>query len=265
MLGTFVEVSVQDNVSDKALADISNSMFAAISGVEQEMGFHHFDSALSFINRHAVERKVAISSDMYQVINTALTLSKLTQGRYDITVSPALIKQQLLPDYHYQFNANADWQSIQLDQQQIWFEQPVIIDLGGIAKGFAVDKAIAAANDCEAVVNAGGDMKMTHWQDKTVSIRLPNSSLAESYELLMQSAAVASSGHDFLTDNTQHIVDPKGRINVDFNLNVSVFADSCMLADALTKVVYLEGDSEPLLSQFNAIACRFDKQGLLER
>ena len=199
-----------------------------------------------------------ISEDMYQVLNQALMLSQLTQGLYDITMTPKLIERKILPDLGYHYSPTSTWQDIRLDENEIYFRQPLILDLGGIAKGFAVDKAVAAAQECDVIVNAGGDLKMTHWQDKTASIRLPQSPIEKQVTVPMQAAALASSGHYFQQQDVMAIIDPTGQIKADRDVSVSVFAESCMLADALTKVVYLENNVDSLLSDLNATAMRFD-------
>jgi thiamine biosynthesis lipoprotein len=258
MLGTFVEVSVQDTVSEKALIAITTRIFDVIAKVERAMSFHDPKSELSDINRYAHLHPVPISKEMHQVLNQALMLSELTQGRYDITMTPKLIERKILPDQGYQYSPTSTWQDIQLDEREIYFRQPLILDLGGIAKGFAVDQAVAAAQECDVIVNAGGDLKMSHWQDKTASIRLPQSPIEKQVTVPMQAASLASSGHYFQQQDVMAIIDPTGQIMPDRDVSVSVFAESCMLADALTKVVYLDNNVEGLLSDFNATAMRFD-------
>lgn len=263
LLGTFVEVSVQDNVSDKALINLTDRVFDEISLIERSMSFHDVGSELSKINRIASQQPVTISENMHQVLKQALTLSDLTQGRYDVSIAPKLVEQHLLPNHGYQAVVNANWQDIDLQRDKIYFKNPLILDLGGIAKGFAVDKAVSTAEGCEITVNAGGDLKMSHWQGKAASIRLPKSPIEKQFAVPMQAASLASSGHYFLEKNTMAIIDPIGDTKPDTERSVSVFAESCMLADALTKVVYLDNNVESLLSNLSASAMQFNHQGLI--
>lgn len=260
MLGTFVEVSVQDKVSDKSLIQLTNTLFKQIEIVEGLMNFHNTESELSYINRHAHLNPVSISADMVIVITQALTLSQLTEGLYDISIAPKLIASGLLPDYGYEVDPTAHWQDIILDDNNVYFQKPLIIDLGGIAKGYAVDKAVAAAQGCEVIVNAGGDLKMSHWQNKLASVRVPYSVTGKTVDIPMQASALATSGHYFL-DGKVAIIDPKNKQKIDEDISISIFAESCMLADALTKVAFLYQESQPIFSALQASVLCLNRHG----
>ncbi|PHS69176.1 MAG: hypothetical protein COB23_07455 [Methylophaga sp.] len=261
LLGTFVEVFVQDNVSDKALVEQSNAIFKQIEQIEGLMSFHTKDSELSLINQQAHQQPVAMSQEMTEVIQQVLELSALTQGVYDVSIASQLITSGILPDHDFNIDPLASWKDIIVDNNDIYFIRPLVIDLGGIAKGYAVDKAIAAADDnCHVVVNAGGDLKMTHWQNQLVSIRVPYSKSGKVVDVAMQSAALATSGHYFL-DGKVAIINAQTKQKVDQDISISVFADSCMVADALTKVAFLYEDSAAIFSAFKAKALRLDWHG----
>ncbi len=261
LLGTFVEVTVQDDVSDKALIEQSNAVFKEIEHIESTMSFHNKYSELSFINRYAHRRPVSMSKDMSKVINQALVLSYLTKGVYDISVAPDLVSSGLLPDHDYDVDPHASWQDVVIISERIHFNRPLTLDLGGIAKGYAVDKAVAAADgNCQVIVNAGGDLKMSHWQNQHASIRVPDSTSGQTIDIPMQAAAVATSGHYFL-DGDIAIVNANTKQKVDDDISVSVFSNSCMLADALTKVDFLYEGSASIISAFQAKTFRMDRSG----
>jgi len=113
-----------------------------------------------------------------------------------------------------------------------------MIDLGGIAKGYAVDKAIELVpDDVEACVNAGGDLRFTHWQHQTVGIKHGQTEPTTS-SMTMLAPAIATTS-TYYQDGLSHIVNPKdGCLQNDVH-TYSVFAPSCVLADGFTKLACL--------------------------
>lgn len=274
LLGTYVEVSITADVANQVLLEMSDAAFAEIEQIQQLMGFHDPDTELSQLNRKAHLKPCHVSPHMVKVIGQALQLSELSEGVFDITIAPELIKQGLLPEANQQVSGN--WENIQLEDDQLYFNQPLLIDLGGIAKGYAVDCALAVCNlEADVVINAGGDLRMSHWQDKQVAIRHPELESGEMISVDMQNTALATSAPYFVEEQkpfgmTAGIKDDmKGGMNngqkssmicpfsrqpVNYQQSVSVFAPSCMLADALTKVAVLERHFEPVLQTFGAEA-----------
>ena len=268
LLGTYVEVQLAGDMSQDALLELSSAMFAAIEHVETLMSFHNPDSELSLLNRTAHQRSWAVSDEMQQVLNQALLLSEVTDGLYDISIAPELVRNGLLPDHGEQSCAEASWLDISLHDGRVKFACPLQLDLGGIAKGFAVDQAMAVLpEDVVAIVNAGGDLRMSHWQHQPVSIRIPGQQ-HEAVELEMQAPAVATSACYYLDGNQgagSAIFSKQSRQLVLKNTSYSVFADSCMLADALTKVVYLAPQETDWLKQFNASAMVLDESACVQQ
>jgi thiamine biosynthesis lipoprotein len=136
----------------------------------------------------------------------------------------------------------------------------MLIDLGGIAKGFAVDQAIYALRrgGCtEAVVNVGGDLRRFGPEPRVVHLRR-RASVVPLAELRCGAVATSSPhaerpGH--LAQPIGCIIDPRRRRPWDGLGSVTVAARSCVLADALTKVAALAGPvCQPLLARFGAQA-----------
>lgn len=274
LLGTYVEVSIFADIDNQALFEMSNAAFAEIEQIQQLMGFHDPETELSQLNRKAHLKPCHISPQMVKVIGQALELSKLTEGVFDITIAPELIKQGLLPDVHQHVSGN--WRDIQLESDQIYFNQPLLIDLGGIAKGYAVDCALAVCDrEADVVINAGGDLRMSHWQDQQIAIRHPELESGEMISVDMQNTALATSAPYFVEDQQSFAMEggitrdmkgggnngpksamicPFSRQPVNYQQSVSVFAPSCMLADALTKIAVLEPHFEPVLQTLGAEA-----------
>ena len=120
------------------------------------------------------------------------------------------------------------------------FARALLVDLGGIAKGYAVDRAMALIPaDIGACVNAGGDLRMSHWRQEHFEVRVPGSPPRAPIRLPMRNAAVASS-IGCPGDHLGMIIDPHKRRPVGDARSYSVFAASAMRADALTKIACLD-------------------------
>ena len=260
-MGTFVEVSLAGDYSDDDLIELSQQAFAAIDAVDAAMSFHCPDSELSRLNKLAFQQSVEVSQAMQHVLECALDLSARTQGVFDVSVAPQLVSRGLLPNHNFSEVANGCWKDIELCDGRVRFHEPVLLDFGGIAKGYAVDRVfdLLEFNELSVVVNAGGDMRMSHWQGEKVAVRHP-ANPGQLVELAMRRQSVATSGHYFLNSSSDKITDESApaivarqtglevRTQAQFETNdelvafdgsVSVFSDSCMLADALTKVAML--------------------------
>jgi thiamine biosynthesis lipoprotein len=127
----------------------------------------------------------------------------------------------------------------------------VRIDLGGIAKGFAVDRAIDVLRDHgmpSGLVNAGGDLAVFGSRPETVHIRDPRDPSRLMLRVELENRALASSGHGFdpfrsASPAGSAVIDPRTGEPAQTIIAATVLAPSCMMADALTKVVMVAGPS----------------------
>ncbi|HEY4911164.1 MAG TPA: FAD:protein FMN transferase [Methylomirabilota bacterium] len=143
--------------------------------------------------------------------------------------------------------------------------------MGGIAKGFAVDRAIAclrASGVPQGLVNAGGDLAAFGEDASVVLIRDPRHPGRELCRIDLMYAALASSGgridlfESAATDS--EILDPETRAPACGIRGATVRAPSCMIADALTKVVMLTGEpATALLARYGASALFVSENGEL--
>ncbi len=262
LLGTTVSVRVHGLAPSLAHAAI-DAAFAAVCGVHEAMSFHESDSEVSRLNRDAQRTPVAVSDGTYAVITHALTMSALTDGAFDITVAPLLVARGHLPRplQAPEPDGNANWRDIELLAGcQIRFRRPLWIDLGGIAKGFAVDRAmeaIQAFRPMRACANAGGDLRIagTGAERVRLDVRRGDDDSVAVIDLANGSLASSQSNR-----GGPH-VDPNRRMR-ERSQFVSVTAPRCMHADALTKVVMAQGAcSTRTLAAFGARAVVHDAEG----
>lgn len=278
-LGTLVSIRVDDPeghevdaMRDTQVQAAIDAAFAAVAEVHRLMSFHCPDSDVSRLNRHAHRKSVAVSAWTYRVIERGLEIASASGGLFDFTVAADLVAAGMLPtpdgsDILPQRNSDrASYPDVRLDEGRcIRFGRPLWIDLGGIAKGFAVDCAVGALRErgVEAgSVNAGGDIRVFGPSAETIWVRQPGDPRKVRPLVELHDAAVATSASYFSRRPSARadefmtaIVDPLSGRSRGPALSVSVRAADCMTADALTKVVTIsEDDEHPALAHFGASA-----------
>jgi thiamine biosynthesis lipoprotein len=141
-----------------------------------------------------------------------------------------------------------------LDDHQVVTTAPLYLDLGGIAKGAAVDRAVEALRTHGATlgcVNAGGDLRVFGDQAQPIYVRDPSAPHRMTHVGDLQDGALATSG-DY---RVQHLFHPDSGRPLATPRSFSVMAPRCAVADALTKVYALTGNAQhPALRAFNAYA-----------
>jgi len=272
LLGTIVEITARSRRKQDAERAIGDA-FAAISVVQRRMSFHDRNSTLSRLNAEAFARPISVDGKTFQVLGVARDLYLLSDGVFDPTIAPCLERTGFLPRFFGGSVGNGvSFADVELLQgNRVRFRRTgVRLDLGGIAKGFAVDEAITAlraASIESGLVNAGGDLRAFGAHPFPVEIRHPRHPESTLAALLVGNRAVATSAHYFADRlrpgaRTGPFVNPCfGQLQGDL-LSVTVTAPSAMLADALTKVVMLGPAQSPtLLRQLSAAALVFDSKG----
>lgn len=255
LLGTYVEISVP-----RSGAHAADAAFDAIEEVQRLMSFHSEESDVARLRRARCGTKVDIAPQTMRVLATALELYRATDGLFDIAIGSALVRNGFLP--RPAGYSDVEWTGTSADLQlgpgnSATCHRPMLIDLGGIAKGFAVDQALEVLKRfgiSSALVNAGGDMRAMGTMDHPVLIRRSSGALQGAY--MLRDAALASSDN-LLTRRrkwgrlcTPHIGRDRRSLRAD--AAVSVVAPQCMTADAMTKVAMTD----------RSLACRLlDAQG----
>ena len=250
LLGTFVEITAEGESAEAVNAAVEEA-FAAVERVQGLMSFHEQTSDVTRLNREAGRRVVRVHPWTYEVLDAAQQLHAASQGAFDITIAPHLQRWGYLPDYVGAVSIAADQSAIALlPGNGVWFHRPVQIDLGGIAKGFAVDKAIEAmqmAGVTGGLVNAGGDLRVFGPEASTVHVRRPDAPGRMLPLVKLSNAAVATSANYFARKQVHGcrvtpLVNPQTGRSCNSTRSVSVQAPTCLWADALTKVVMLQGE-----------------------
>lgn len=236
LLGTIVAIAA--DAPPAALDDA----FAAIERVHAVMSAQRAESDISRINREAHAHPVPVDAWTFEVLAEALRLSAATGGAFDVVI-PA---------------AGARYTDIVLEDGMVRLRRPARLDVSGIAKGFAVDRAVDQLKRYGAragSVNAGGDLRFVGSVDR-VQVRAARTSFR--LPALPYSAYATFSGEYGAT-----LYDPRKGAAGTLDWSVTVAAATCLLADALTKVIALLGPVPEVLSRFGVVAFAVDAAGRL--
>jgi FAD:protein FMN transferase len=263
LLGTFVEIAVAGETFEAAEAAVDRA-FSAVATVHRLMTFHETDSDVSRLNRDAAAGAVCVHDWTYRVLEAAGDLYRRSGGVFDIAVAPALQRLGLLPGVPCLLFApgNAHDRIQLLPDNRVRFADPSVkVDLGGIAKGFAVDRAVEALRRhgaAEGLVNAGGDLRVFGPRSHLIDIRDPRQPDRPLCRVALADAALASSGRRFDPVRSHHVlnsavIDPSTAMPVRSITGATVCAPCCVIADALTKVVMNAAEAAgPMLEHYGA-------------
>jgi thiamine biosynthesis lipoprotein len=203
-------------------------------------------------------------------LKSAQEFSSNTDGIFDVTIAEQLVKWSYLPRCRARFGRGS-WRDIILETAgQVRFRRSLLIDFGGIAKGFAVDRAVEILKRkrvMAGIVNAGGDLRVFGSASQLVHLRHPKQPHRAAGAVRLRERAIATSGIYFARTKKRGrclspILDARtGRAACDF-ISVTVGAADCLTADALTKVVFgLRERAAPLLAWYSADALLLEQDG----
>jgi thiamine biosynthesis lipoprotein ApbE len=261
-MGTSVEVEAygRDEAARRAAID---EAFGAMAEVDRLMSNYRDDSELSLVNRTAANQAVRVSDPMLSVLEAAQNVSSMSGGAFDITVGPLVRlwgfhdKKPHLPtpaelaavrplvDYHHLI--------IDSPQHTVRFARPgVELDLGGIAKGFAVELAANTLRrrGLDGFVDAGGNQYLlgkppgkSTW---TIGIKNPDRpdqvlGVVETSETSVSTSANYANFVEIDGRKYGHILDPHTLQPSEAALSVTTFSRDGTIADALSKAPFVLG------------------------
>jgi thiamine biosynthesis lipoprotein len=239
VLGTIVSIRAE------ATEDAVRAAFATIATVHRLMSAQSDASDLARINRHAHRQVVSVHPWTFRVLRAAAALSRTTQGAFDVTLR----------------RLGASFRDIQLlANNQVRLRRRARLELDGIAKGFAVDRAVGTLRALGArsgTVNAGGDLRVFGDFEPTIKVRLPGNPRFAVPVCNARGESVATSSGYF----GSALQDARDGRALCSNYSITVRAPSCMLADGLTKAVAALGPQPALLQRYHASAYLLDAKG----
>ena len=260
LLGTFVEVAADPDMAiDAALA--------AIERVHRLMSAHELDSDISRINRFAHLAPVEVADWTALVLERALFWSRRSKGAFDIVrAGQRAIQCGNLPRHADQSPPEAaHWTWLEVQGLSVRLRKAACLDVGGIAKGFAVDRAIDALRraGCErGLVNAGGDLRVYGPEAFDIEMADPSTRRSVRTVELSNAAFATSAGLPLGTSGLSF--DHLGGTNPNW-ISISVLSRTACDADALTKIVWnMSHGAERLLEEIGASAFGYSRTGQVE-
>ena len=265
IMGTRIHVELQaaDQAQGKLWTDL---VMTEMHRIDHVFSPYKESSELSRLNRLAGQRWVAVSDEMMAMLERAARVSAMTEGAFDITYASIGryydYRQGKAPDSKLVRDklAAIDYRHVELDRQskRVRYQNAhVYVDLGGIAKGYAVDRAITLLKEAgvtQASVAAGGDSRIIGDRDGqpwNVGVKHPRRDDRMSVLLPLVDTAVSTSGdyeRYFETDGVRyhHILDPAtGRSAADA-WSVTILGPEAMLTDGLSTSVFVLGPERGL-------------------
>lgn len=260
IMGTVIRVELwHDNqdTANKAIASVMDEMHR----IDRLMSPYKKSSALSQINKEAAHKAVRIDTELFDLIAQSLYFSKLTNGAFDITFSSV----GHLYDYRKKIHPSdkqikqnlkrLNYRHIILDSQAntIRFAIPgVSIDLGGIAKGYAVDTSIALLKEAgikHAIITAGGDSRVIgdrRGRPWIIGIKDPRKSHAVKGTIPLVHSALSTSGdyERYFVKNGEHfhhILRPDTGKSARQLRSVTIIGSDATTTDALSTSVFVLG------------------------
>lgn len=245
-----------------------DAAFKEIATVHRLMSFHEPSSDVSRLNAHADRLPVTVHPWTLDVLHWALSLSRLSDGRFDVSVGAELVDWGFLPmPAGAVRRPEGAWRDIELRSDgNVRFHRPLWIDLGGIAKGYAVDRAtqcLRGRGVSFSIVNAGGDIHVNGQHTEPIGLdtgtyKHSSTDALPVIELTDGSIASSSGNRERRWHRGRQCgphVDGVRRSPTATDRFVCVLAEQCVVADALTKVVMAKGaDCLALLGRFGASA-----------
>ncbi len=256
--------------------------------IDRSMSTYKPDSEISRINRDAAKNPVTISAELLDLIARGIEMSRLTQGAFDITYASVGqlydFRAGVRPD-EKQIAATLpaiSYRFVELDlvERTVFFaRQGVRIDLGGIAKGYAVERGagiLRAQGIAHGLVSAGGDSRVlgdrrgAPW---IVGVRDPRNSDRVVARLPLIDEAISTSGdyeRFFEEDGVRyhHIISPATGHSASEARSVTIIGPDATMTDGLATSVFVMGVDKGLqlidsLDDFEAVIV--DKHGRLHR
>ncbi len=284
LMDTIVTITVISDSKTKAEKAI-NSAFSELEVLESRLSHYSDDSEVSEINRAAGIKSVSITQSTFELIKRAVEISEVSSGAFEPTIgsimslwdfhkgkqpSDSAIKERISLVNYKKVIFNKTDSSIMLK------DKGMLLDLGGIAKGYGADKAVDVLkkNGINAgVVAIAGDVKTFGLKSESrqwkVGIRNPRGDRDKLTGVLrLENLAVSTSGdyeRFFISDGKRyhHLLNPRTGYPVSDFQSVSVVSPEGILADSLSTAVFILGNDQgmALINKLNLMAFIVDKDG----
>ncbi len=246
--------------------DAIDAVMAELRRIDDLMSHYKPESELSQINQYANERPVQVDKELFDLIKLSTHYSQITEGAFDITYASV----GYLYDYPKHVHPTEEqireklpavnWRNMLLDERHhtVRFEHPGMrIDVGGIGKGYAVDRGIEilkARGITRALVTAGGDSRIIGdrmGRPWLVAIRHPDNPNKVVTRIPLADSAVSTSGdYERFFDEEgvryHHIIDPRTGHSASKVRSATILAPTATQTDGMSKTAFVLGPEKAL-------------------
>ena len=265
IMGTRIYVELWDNSETHANESI-DAVMAEMHHIDDLMSHYKPDSQLSKINQHAAEAPVQVDPELFDLIKLSTHYSEITDGAFDITYASVGYLYNY-PEHIHPTEAQikaalpaVNWRNMKFNDadHSVFFEHKGMrIDLGGIGKGYAVDKGIEVLQKRgieHAVVTAGGDTRIIGdrmGRDWLVAIRHPDDPNKVVTRIPISNAAMSTSGdyERYFDENGvryHHIIDPHTGHSASKVRSATVIGPTATQTDGMSKTAFVLGPEKAL-------------------
>jgi thiamine biosynthesis lipoprotein len=253
--------------SDIHAQQLISKITAEMNRLDKSMSPYIESSELSLLNREAGTRKVTVSKELTALLAKAHDISVMSEGAFDITYASIgyqyNYREKIRPKQLEITNALAaiDYQAITLDEKNStvkFANTDVKVDLGGIAKGYAIKRCISILSSAgvhHALMSAGGDTALLgdrNGRPWLVGIKHPRAEEKNAVHIPLSDEAISTSGdyeRYFIEDGKRyhHIINPKTGDSARKVVSVSVIGKDATIVDALSTTLFVKGLREGMM------------------
>jgi thiamine biosynthesis lipoprotein len=265
IMGTRISVELRADDPAKGAAAI-DAVMAEMHRIDELMSHYKPESQLSQINEHAAEAPVRVDRELFDLLKLSLHFSEITEGAFDITyagVGHLYDYRRHIRPTEEQIQAalpTVNWRNLILDPDKLTVKfamRGMRIDVGGIGKGYAVDRCIAILQSrgfSHALVTAGGDSRIIGDRDGrpwVVGIRHPDDPNKIVTRLPLVDTAMSTSGdyYRFFDENGvryHHIIDPHTGHPASRVRSATILGPTATETDGLSKTAFVLGAEKTL-------------------
>jgi thiamine biosynthesis lipoprotein len=284
VMDTFATITIYGNFYEKdEIKNVIDEAFSEIERIEKTTSFYDPESEIYKLNRYGYLNKEEATPEVRYLLSQSIYYYELSRGSFDVTIHPLLElwKGGLWKEDPFiqrkrmnETLKKVGYENIIMNDDGILLLNGASVDLGGIAKGYAVDRALDILRQNKikrALIDIGGDMGAIggKWTIGLVDPKDPNECITR---FKISNECVATSGnYERYFDPSKkvhHIIDPRTGYPADGCISATVIAKSCTDADALATSIFVMGAREgiELIDSIDGVeALMIDEDGTIYR
>ena len=226
IMGTYVSISVP-----KSDIELSNLAFKRLHIVEKALSSYDKRAEIYILNH---KREVSLSVDSYEALSLCQKYYKYSDGYFDITIGSITKglfhfgEEEHLPKKIELEKAKVDFKGLHFTQDRAWTDEGIVIDLGGMGKGFGVDKAVEALSGVsKAVIALSGDIYCIGSCKMEIQNPFEEEGVLASF--IMTNMAISTSGNyrRFVKSSKyNHLINPKKKASQKNFASITLVSDN---------------------------------------